>query len=112
MEELHKDISSEETTQKQTTGRRKFLKKVAATAGAMGASILLPEKWAKPLVEVITLPAHAETSAPSPSPSPSPPPDPSPSPSPSPPPDPSPSPPPGALTISNFRAPDLWRITI
>jgi len=74
MEESHKDISSEETTRKQTAGRRKILKMMAATAGAMGASILWVGKWTKPLVEVITLPAHAETSAPLPSPSPSPPP--------------------------------------
>lgn len=80
MEESHKDISSEETTRKQTAGRRKILKMMAATAGAMGASILWVGKWTKPLVEVITLPAHAETSPPSP-----------------------PPPPGNALTISDFE---------
>ena len=39
--------------------RRRLLKALAATGGAITASTLLPGKWVKPVVEVGMLPAHA-----------------------------------------------------
>lgn len=43
-------------------GRRKLLKALAATGGAVTATSLLPDKWAKPVVDVGVLPAHAQVS--------------------------------------------------
>lgn len=54
--------SSENINQKHTIGRRKLLKLLASTTGAVGASLLLPEKWTNPILDVIVLPAHAQTS--------------------------------------------------
>jgi hypothetical protein len=57
----------QEETPKETVGRRQLLKALAATGGAVAASSLLPGKWAKPVVEVGLLPAHAQvTPAPPP----------------------------------------------
>ncbi len=42
--------------------RRRLLKAMAATGGAVAASTLLPGKWAEPLVEAGLLPAHAQAS--------------------------------------------------
>ena len=47
---------------KETLGRRQLLKAIAATGGAVAASSLLPGEWAKPVVEVGVLPAHAQVS--------------------------------------------------
>ncbi len=63
----------QETSPKETLGRRQLLKAIAATGGAVAASTLLPGEWAKPVVEVGVLPAHAqisETPVPGPTPSP------------------------------------------
>lgn len=62
MREFKKEDSSEEKKPDQATTRRKLLKMMATTAGAMGASFLLPAKWTKPLIDVVILPAHAATS--------------------------------------------------
>lgn len=42
--------------------RRILLKSIAAGSGAVIAGKNLPEKWAKPVVDSVMLPAHAETS--------------------------------------------------
>ncbi len=52
----------QETSPQETLGRRQLLKAIAATGGAVAASTLLPGEWAKPVVEVGVLPAHAQTS--------------------------------------------------
>ncbi len=53
---------SQEASPKETLGRRQLLKAIAATGGAVAASSLLPGEWAKPVVEVGVLPAHAQVS--------------------------------------------------
>ena len=59
----------EEECQEQTISRRKLLKVLAATGGAVAATTLLPSKWAKPIVEVGVLPVHAQaTTVPAPTP--------------------------------------------
>lgn len=42
--------------------RRKALKTMVAGGGAATTAAMLPEKWAKPIVDSIALPAHARTS--------------------------------------------------
>jgi hypothetical protein len=42
--------------------RRRLLKIIAATGGAVAASTLLPSKWARPVIDVGLLPAHAQVS--------------------------------------------------
>jgi hypothetical protein len=44
--------------------RREALKALAAAGGALAATAFLPGKWAKPLVEIGVLPAHAQGSCP------------------------------------------------
>jgi hypothetical protein len=64
----------EEEHQQQTVSRRKLLKVLSATGGTVAATLLLPSKWTKPVVEVGVLPVHAQaTLAPPPSVTPSPP---------------------------------------
>jgi hypothetical protein len=46
--------------QPETIGRRELLKALAATTGAVTAASMLPGKWARPVVEVGLLPAHAQ----------------------------------------------------
>ena len=45
----------------QVLSRRELLKTLAALGGAVAASSLLPEKWAKPEVGAGALPAHAQS---------------------------------------------------
>ena len=42
--------------------RRKILKSIVAGSGAVIAGKSLPENWTKPVVDSVTLPAHAQTS--------------------------------------------------
>ena len=42
--------------------RRKLLKAIAAGSGAILAGKNLPENWARPVVDAVSLPAHAATS--------------------------------------------------
>jgi hypothetical protein len=42
--------------------RRKVLKSIARGGGAVAAAKALPERWLKPVVESVLLPAHAQTS--------------------------------------------------
>lgn len=50
---------------KSSENRRKLLKGIAAGSGAVIAGKSLPENWAKPVVDVVMLPLHAQTSPPS-----------------------------------------------
>lgn len=52
--------TSEQECQEQTISRRKLLKVLAATGGTVTVTMLLPNKWAKPVVEVGVLPVHAQ----------------------------------------------------
>jgi len=56
--------ASEEESQKGMLSRRRLLKTILATGGAVAASTLLPSKWAEPVVEVGLLPAHAQVTEP------------------------------------------------
>jgi len=60
MEQPESNIVPGKETPKETLSRRQLLKALAATGGAVSASALLPGKWAKPVVEVGLLPAHAQ----------------------------------------------------
>ncbi len=64
MDQPESNIVPEKETPKETLSRRQLLKVLAATGGAVSASALLPDllpgKWAKPVVEVGLLPAHAQ----------------------------------------------------
>jgi len=42
--------------------RRRLLKTIAGTGGAIAAGSMLPEKWTRPVVDQALLPAHAQTS--------------------------------------------------
>jgi len=55
-------VEAPEETLEKTLGRRELLKALAAAGGAVTASSLLPGEWAKPVVEVGVLPAHAQVS--------------------------------------------------
>jgi len=41
---------------------RKFLKILVASDGAVAASVIIPDKWLKPVVDMGVLPAHAQLS--------------------------------------------------
>ena len=74
-------------------GRRKALRKLLVGGGIVGASTQLPDKWTKPLVDSVLVPAHAQTSVtPQPTPNPTPQPTALPQPSPVPTPQPTPAP--------------------
>jgi len=45
-----------------TPGRRKLLKSALLGGGAAGAWYLAPERWTRPVIQSVTLPAHAQTS--------------------------------------------------
>jgi len=47
---------------KSSENRRKLLKSIAAGSGAIVAGKSLPENWARPVVDSVILPAHAQTS--------------------------------------------------
>jgi len=43
-----------------THGRRKVLKVLAASGGTLAAGQLVPERWSRPVIDSIVLPAHAQ----------------------------------------------------
>ena len=47
---------------RKTLGRRQLLMKVAAAGGAAAAFKLLPDRWTKPVVDMVELPVHAQVS--------------------------------------------------
>ena len=53
------DKNITDSTSKES-GRRKLLK----AGGVVASSALVPEKWSKPVIDTVLLPAHAQTSAP------------------------------------------------
>ncbi len=55
--------AAKEQPQETPMSRRQLLKALIAAGGAVSASTLLPGEWARPLVEVGVLPAHAQASA-------------------------------------------------
>ena len=59
MEQPANNIVPEKETPEEIISRRRLLKALAATGGAVSVSSLLPGKWVKPVVEVGMLPAHA-----------------------------------------------------
>lgn len=44
--------------------RRRLLKSIAGAGGVYAAGKMLPEQWTKPVVDAVSLPAHAQTSGP------------------------------------------------
>ncbi len=75
MEQPIRHVEAPADAPEKTLGRRELLKALAAAGGAVTASSLLPGEWAKPVVEVGVLPAHAQISegtAPAPTPAPTP----------------------------------------
>jgi len=47
---------------KQSDSRRKIIKRLLAGGGVVATGQLIPDKWAKPVVESVLLPAHATSS--------------------------------------------------
>jgi hypothetical protein len=58
----HRSQQPEEGSEETAISRRRLLKILTATGGAVAASTMLPGEWAKPLVEVGVLSAHAQLS--------------------------------------------------
>lgn len=50
------------TVDKKTAGRRKLLKSVIAGGGTVTVAKMMPEQWARPVVDSVMLPSHATTS--------------------------------------------------
>lgn len=50
------------------SGRRKLLKSAVAGGGAVTVAKMLPDQWARPVVDTVMLPSHAQTSPPAESP--------------------------------------------
>ena len=50
------------TDKKSSESRRKLLKAIGASSGAIVAGKSLPESWSRPVVDSVLLPAHAQTS--------------------------------------------------
>lgn len=51
-------------TQQPDSGRRRILKVITIGGVATTATLLLPSKWAKPVVQSVIVPAHAQASPP------------------------------------------------
>ena len=56
-------MSKPEESKQEGSSRRKVLKAAGAT-GAAATAALLPPAWTKPVVEIIVVPAHAQTTVP------------------------------------------------
>ena len=64
-----KEISSDQSSENQSPGRRDALKKILVGAGVVTGAQLLPDEWTKPVVDSIIVPAHAQSSGGGPVPS-------------------------------------------
>ncbi len=53
-----------DSSAKRNVARRQVLKSVVAGSGTLAAGKALPESWVAPVVEAVTLPAHAATTGP------------------------------------------------
>jgi hypothetical protein len=62
MESLTNETILVRQTSTKIIGRRQLLQAIAATGGAVATSMILPQEWVKPVIEVGYLPAHAQTS--------------------------------------------------
>lgn len=51
-----------DSTNTRNSARRRLLKSVVAGGGVLATGKLLPENWARPVVQSVVLPAHAQTS--------------------------------------------------
>ncbi|MFH1152184.1 MAG: hypothetical protein V1793_00055 [Pseudomonadota bacterium] len=58
--------------QNQLESRRKVLRKLLIGGGVVAGAGLLPDKWTKPVVDFVVVPAHAQTSGHIPTPTPTP----------------------------------------
>jgi hypothetical protein len=47
---------------KKEEARRRILKKMAVSGGIVTASQVMPERWIKPVIDSVILPAHAGVS--------------------------------------------------
>jgi hypothetical protein len=54
--------ASEEARKQAKLGRRALLRKAMVASGVIAGAHFLPEKWFRPLVELIVVPVHAQTS--------------------------------------------------
>jgi hypothetical protein len=59
-------MSPAKSPEERTVSRRRLLRILAATGGAIAASGVLPARWTKPVVEVGVIPAHAQVTRPMP----------------------------------------------
>ncbi len=56
------DKKSKTGPEEKNSGRRKLLKSVVAGGGAATVAKFLPDQWARPVVDAVVLPSHAQTS--------------------------------------------------
>ena len=54
--------SEVKSSEDKNSGRRKLLKSVVAGGGAVTVAKMLPDQWARPVVDSVMLPSHAQTS--------------------------------------------------
>jgi hypothetical protein len=54
------DMSTPRTATEPKPGRRRLLKALAGAGGVLATGALLPERWTRPVVESIIVPAHAQ----------------------------------------------------
>jgi len=59
-----KNLDSKTDASKGVLGSRRRALKALAAGGALGSASLLPERWLKPVIEAVVLPAHAALSIP------------------------------------------------
>ncbi len=58
-------IKTENKISRKKQSRRKILKTMAVSGGAVVAAKSIPEQWSKPILDSVVLPAHGQMSAPS-----------------------------------------------
>ncbi len=58
----NEDKDTQPIVDKTSAGRRKLLKSVVAGGGALTVAKMLPDQWARPVVDSVMLPSHAQAS--------------------------------------------------